>query len=133
MKKYSSSSTNKLLIKFVLKSLITSFISVLLFSLSFSEITLKLDLSLDINLIFSILIVVFSSAITSFISVLTIKNNGAIMGIISCIPLIVFLIINIIVNQNSLILFCIKLAIIILTGALFGMLSSKKSAKFKVK
>ena len=133
MKKYSSSGTNKLLIKFLIKSVITTIVSLILFSLLFSEITYKLDLSLETNMIFSIFTVFFCSAFVSFISVLSFKNNGAVMGIISSIPLLIFIIINMIINQNNAVLFIIKLAIIVLTAALFGIFASKRSAKFKVK
>ncbi|MBR1763135.1 MAG: TIGR04086 family membrane protein [Eubacterium sp.] len=125
-------STNKLLAKFALKAIISTIISILVFTFLFSQITYRLDLNLDINKVFSIFIVFFCSAIIAFVSVKSMKNNGALMGIVSQIPLIFYSVINLIFNDNSFIFFLIKLAIIILTGALFGILAVKKSNKFKV-
>ena len=133
MKNYSSSAANKLLIKYVLKAVITTIAGILLFSFLFSEITYKLDLDLDINNVFSIIIVFLCSALCAYSSVLGFKNNGAIMGIISQIPLIFYSVLNMIINENSWMFLLIKLVISLLTGALFGILASKKSAKFKVK
>ena len=133
MKKYSTSSTNKLLIKYLIKCILTSVVSLLLFSLLFSLITYKFDLDLDINTVLSIFVVFLCSASISYISALSLKNNGALMGALSTIPFIVFCIINMLINSNSFLLFVIKTAIILLTGALFGVLATKKSNKFKVK
>ena len=133
MKKLSSSSTNKLLLKYVVKVLLTTIISILLFSLIFSRVIYKLDLDLDTAKTFSFFIVFLCSAATAFISVLSIKNNGALMGILAQLPLIFYMLINLIINSNIFVLFIIKLVISLLTGALFGILATKKSNKFKVK
>ena len=133
MKKLASTSTNKLLIKYVIKVVIITIISVLLFSFIFSQLVLKLDLELDYNNVFAIIMVFLSSALISFISVYSIKNNGALMGILSQIPLILFCLINLIINENSFVLFLIKAVIALATGALFGIIATKKSSKFRVK
>jgi len=133
MKKFSSSSANRLLIKFAVKSIVLSIVSIVLFSLLFSEITYKLDLSLEANNLFSVFIVFLCSVCISYFSVLSLKNSGAIMGMLSCLPIVLFTVINMIINQNNPVLFVIKFAIILLTGALFGILATRKSAKFKVK
>ncbi|MBQ9532197.1 MAG: TIGR04086 family membrane protein [Eubacterium sp.] len=133
MKKYSTSSTERLLIKYVLKVVLTSLITILLFTYFFSQTVYKLDLDLESNSIFSVFIVLICSSLTAYISVLSIKNNGALMGVIAQIPLIFYSVINLIFNDNSFILFLIKLAISLFCGALFGILASKKSSKFKVK
>ena len=133
MKKFSSSGTDKLLIRYVIKVLLSTVLSILLFSFLFSEIVYKLDLDLDLNRIFSIFIICFCSATISYISVRSIKNNGALMGVISQIPLIFYSIINLIFYDNSFLLFLIKIVLILLIGALFGIFATKKSNKFKVK
>ncbi|MBE6742027.1 MAG: TIGR04086 family membrane protein [Ruminococcaceae bacterium] len=133
MKKYATSSANKTVRSFIIKSVVTSVLSLFVLTYLFSFITYKLDIDLDFNNIFSIFIVAICSAVTSFISVKSMKNNGAFMGILSCILLLLFSLINTIVNNNSFVLFLIKAAIILLTGALFGILATKKSNKFKVK
>ncbi len=133
MRKHSTSSTEKLLIKYVLKVVLSSVISILLFTYLFSRIVYKLDLDLDYNGLISLFVVLICSSITAFISVLSIKNNGILMGIISQIPIIFFSLVNLIFNDNSIVVFLIKLAISLFCGALFGILASKKTTKFKVK
>ena len=131
MKKQSS--TNRLLIKFVIKSVISTIFSIAFFSFVFSEIVYKLDLSTDNNRVFSIIIVFLCSACIAFISVLSIKNNGALMGIVSTLALLFYETFNMIFNDSGLVLFLIKLVLTLLTGALFGILATRKSNKFKVK
>ena len=132
MKSYSSSDARKSIIKFIIKALISTIISILLYSFLLSEIVYKLDLDLDYNRIFSIIIVFLCSATISFFSVISLKNNGIIMGILSIIPFAFYGLINMIINENSFILFIIKLIIAVLTAALFGILATKRTAKFKV-
>ena len=133
MKKFASSSTNKLLIKYLIKVILITVISVLLFSFLFSELVYKLDLELEFNNILAIITVFLSSALISFVSVYSIKNNGALMGALSQLPLILFCLVNLIINENSFVLFLIKAIIALTTGALFGIIATKKSGKFKVK
>ena len=133
MQKHKTSSTEKLLLKYVLKVVLSSIITLLLFTYLFSQIVLKLDLDLEINNTLSLFITALCSSTVAFISVLSIKNNGALMGIISQLGLIIYSLFNMIFNDNSLILFLIKVVIMIFCGALFGILASKKSIKFKVK
>lgn len=133
MKKLSSASTDRILLKFILKIIFSTIVSILLFSFIFSEITYKLDLDMNINKIFSIIICCLCSAVISFISVSGLKNNGLVMGILSEIPLIFYSLLNLIFYENSALFFVIKLVIITLLGALIGLLTTKRSRKFKVK
>lgn len=133
MKKFSSSSTDKLLLKYVIKIIVSTIASILFFSFIFSEITYRLDLDLEINKIFSIVICGLCSAIIAFISVHGLKNNGILMGIIAQIPLIFYSLINLIFYENSALFFLIKLVIIVLAGALSGFLTTKNANNFKVK
>ena len=133
MKKVSTASSDKLMLRFVMKTVITTILSILLFSFIFSEITYKLDLNTDINNIFSILIAFLCAVTTSFFSVKGLKNNGAVMGIISEIPLLFYSLLNLVFYDTSIVFYLIKLVIIVLCGALFGILAVKKSKTFKVK
>ena len=132
MKNLSSSKTNKLLLKYVIKVISATLISVLCVSFLFSEALFKLDLNLETGNVFSIFTVLICSAIISYVSVLSLKNNGAVMGMISVLPLIFYCLVNMIIYDNSFIFFLIKLAVSLLTGALFGILATKKAAKFRV-
>ena len=133
MKKLSTSSTEKLLLKYVIKAVVTSVLSILIFTYIFSRIVYKFDIDLENNGIISIFIVLISSSLTAFISVLSIKNNGMLMGIISQLPIVFFSLLNMIFNDNSFVLFLIKLVLSLFCGALFGIFASKKSSKFRVK
>ena len=133
MKKVNASSTDKLLLKFIIKVVLSSIISILLLSYLFSQLVYKLDLDVETNGILSVFIVLIGSSVIAFISVLSIKNNGALMGIISELPLLFYSILNMIFNDNSAVLLIIKIAIALFCGALFGILATKKSSKFKVK
>ena len=133
MKKISSINAKGLLIKFVIKSVVLTILSVLLFSLIFSFIVYKADLDLKYLEYLSFGVCAVSAIIISYFSVKSFKNNGFVMGILSCLPLIVYSFINLLVNGNNIIYFLIKLLIILLLGGIFGLLSTKKSKKFKVK
>ena len=133
MPKVSSISAKGLLVKFIIKSVLFTVISVLLFSLLFSLAVYKADLDLKYLEYLSISVCAFSAVIISYLSVKSFKNNGFVMGILSCLPLIVYSFVNLLVNGNNIIYFLIKLIIILLLSGIFGFLSTKKSKKFKVK
>lgn len=132
MKKYYTNGTNRILIKFIIKALLTSVLTILFFSFISSELIFKLDLDLNSVNMISIFIVALSSLITSFISVYGIKNNGAIFGVLSQIPLLFYMIVNVIFNGSSVPLLFVKVLILGLVGCLTGMFSSSKSKKIKV-
>lgn len=132
MKKYTSNSTNKLLISFIIKSIITTVLTVLLFTFLSSELIYKLDIDLNNISVISLFIVAFSSILISSISVYNLKNSGIIFGIISQIPLIFYMLINAIFCNNNWLYFFIKLAISVLLGALFGLIVTEKSKHKKV-
>lgn len=133
MKKISSSSANGLLIKFILKSVFLTLISVLLFSLLFSFAVSKLDLDLKYLIYFSYAVNAFSAVIISYLSVKSFKNNGFVMGLLSAVPLIIYSLINLIVNGNNIVHFLIKIGVVLLISGIFGLLSTKKTKKYKVK
>lgn len=133
MKKISSSSANGLLIKFILKSVFLTLISVLLFSLLFSFAVSKLDLDLKYLIYFSYAVNAFSAVIISYLSVKSFKNNGFVMGLLSAVPLIIYSLVNLIVNGNNIVHFFIKIGVVLLISGIFGLLSTKKTKKYKVK
>jgi putative membrane protein (TIGR04086 family) len=132
MKKLKTVKTDKLILKFTLKSIISSIVSILLLSLLFSEIIYKLDLDLSSSDLFAVIICALSSLIVSFVSVFGFKNNGLLMGVISQAPILLMLLYNLLFNDNSILLFLIKLIIIIVIGGLTGIMRTKKSKKIKV-
>lgn len=133
MKKISSSGANGLIIKFTVKAVILTLISVMLFSLIFSFIVNKLDLDLKYLEYFSYAVNIFSAIIVSYISVKGFKNNGFIMGMLSSLPLVIYSLINLLVNGSNIIHFLIKLVAVLIVSGIFGFLSTKKTKKYKVK
>lgn len=133
MKKYTTKSTNKLLLGFVIKAFLSTIITLFAFTFLASEVIYKADIDLNNISIISLFIVGISSIIISYISVYSIKNSGLLFGILAEIPLIFYMLINALFHNSSWLFFLIKLCIVILLGALGGILASEKSKKIKVK
>ncbi|MGN0528464.1 MAG: DUF3792 family protein [Eubacterium sp.] len=133
MSKIKAVGSNKLLYSFVLKSVISSVLSVLLGIILFSVLIYKLDISLDLSQISGVVIVLFSSVIVAYISVGSIKNNGSLMGIISEIPIMFYVLVNLIFSNTSLVMFIVKIVVCLLSGLLVGFARTKQNRKFKVK
>ncbi len=132
MKKIASEKAYKLLIITLIKILAISVLTVLFYSFLCSEVIYRLDLSLENAGIASIVLVALSAFTISFVSCLKMKNNGVLLGVLSVVPLLFYTLINVIFHEANVIYFFIKLVIILLTGALGGILAVKKSNKFKV-
>lgn len=122
-----------LLVKYIIKIIVTTVFSLSILSSLLSYIIYKTDLDIDILQYISVIVCGFSAVFISYFSVSSFKNNGALMGIISCCPLIVFSIINLIINKSSLLVFFIKIIIILLLSAYFGNISIKNKKKIRVK
>lgn len=131
MKKISSNS-NKLIIGFIVKAAVSTLLSVLLFSFIATQIIYRFDLSLDTSRICSVIICTASAFVISLVTTHGLKNNSAIIGMLSQIGLIFFSLINLIFNENSLLFFIIKLALILLVGAATGFINENRSKKIKV-
>ena len=132
MKKFSASGSEKLIIGYIIKAVLCAVLSLFLLTIVFSEIVYKFDLSLDYSEIFSIIICALTAFITAFFAVSRMRNNGALLGLICQLPLVFYMVINVIFNDNSIIMFIIKMVIVLLTGALSGFISVKRSRKIKV-
>lgn len=132
MKKIVSEKTNKLILFLLAKVLLISVIAVLFYSFVCSEIIYRLDLSLENAGIASIVIAALSSLTISFLSCFKMKNNGLLFGMLCVVPLIFYTLVNVIFNEANVTFFFIKLVIILLTGALGGLLAVKHSNRFKV-
>lgn len=120
-------------IKYLIKILLFSTASVLIFSSLLAFLLLKLDLSLDFIKYISVIIIAAAAFITSYFSVSSFSNNGAVLGIISSIPMIIYSLINTIIYSNDWVILIIKIALIILLSALSGNYSIKKRKKIRVK
>jgi putative membrane protein (TIGR04086 family) len=133
MSKFSTISTNKILLKFIIKSIITTILSVILLCLVSSFAIYKFDVDLKVTNIISIIICCVSSFFISYISVGKIKNNGALMGMLSELPLIFYCTINVIFSYKLFYVYIIKVVMIIVIGFVSGILRVKQNNKFKVK
>lgn len=125
--------TNKLLLTYVIKSVSLSVLSILLFSFISSEIIYRLDLSLSSINAVTIIICALSALIVSYFSLGSIRNNGVLMGLICETPLIFYSFINMIFSENSFLFFLIKTVIMLLIGAVIGIIRAKKNSKIRVK
>lgn len=114
MPKISSTENKANIIKFCLKCVITTFLSVLLLSIISSFLFLKLDLDLSYAKYFAYAIVSLTSLITSIISLISIKHNYILVSLISCIPFLMFIVINGIINSRSIIDIGLKIILIVI-------------------
>ncbi|MBR2277942.1 MAG: TIGR04086 family membrane protein [Eubacterium sp.] len=133
MKKISTAKSNNILLKYILKVVITTILSTLLFTYIFSKISYSLDLDLKFDNYFAIVICALCAAITAFVSVLGIKNNGFILGAVAQVPLLFYSILNVIFNNSSILFFAIKAVLVICIGMLIGHIASQKSNKLRFK
>lgn len=133
MSKIKTVGSNKLLYNFVLKSVISSVLSIIFGIILFSVLIYKFDLSLDLTKFFGVIIVLFSSVIVAYISLGSIKNNGALMGVISEFPIMLYVLLNLIFSDTQLLMFVVKFVICLLSGLLVGFARTKQNKKFKVK
>ncbi len=133
MSKIKTVGSNKLLYNFVLKSVISSVLSIIFGIILFSVLIYKFDLSLDLTRFFGVIIVLFSSVIVAYISLGSIKNNGALMGVISEFPIMLYVLLNLIFSDTQLLMFVVKFVICLLSGLLVGFARTKQNKKFKVK
>ena len=118
MPKISSTANKSLFIKFALKSILSTAVLMLSLCALSSVIFLKLDLDLKYQEYFAYIICGVVSFITSYISLSDFKNNYLLVSIISVVPLILFSLINGIVNRTSFLLILSKLGIEIILAML---------------
>lgn len=133
MKKIKSSLDNKLLISFIFKAILLSAVFCTALSALISFVIYKLDISFESAEYISIGIIIISAALNAYFCSASFKNSGFLVGVISSLPLIIFSLINLIFNHNTLWLFFVKTALVIIISGLSGMYSVKKSKKIRVK
>lgn len=124
--------SKSIILSFCIKSILSSAISILLLSYLFSLVIYKFDISLDYLNTVSIIICALSSIITSVISNIGFKNSGAIMGILSCVPIVLYSLLSIIIFHNPILYFTVKILLIVILSALFGNLVVKRNRRIKV-
>lgn len=126
-------SSKSFLLKLFVADILIQEITLLLLSVLFSLITYYLDLDIEILKRFTYIIVVFVSFISSFFVTKKVKNNGILVGIISQVPLFIYLLITVIVSKGNFADFGFKFLLILIFGAIGGILGVNKKEKFKVK
>ena len=126
-------SSKSFLLKLFVADILIQGISLLISSALFSLITYYLDLDIENLKRFTYIIVVFVSFISSIFVTKKLKNNGIFVGIISQVPLFIYLLITVIVSKGSFADFGFKFLLILIFGAIGGILGVNKKEKFKVK
>lgn len=133
MKKISFSGSKGLLFNYIFKAIILSFTSLFTLTAAFSFLSLKLDIDEKYFQYISIAILSISSIIVSYFSVSSFKNNGFVVGIISVLPLVIYSLINMIICENNIVVFLIKLALVLILAAVCANFSIKRRKKIRVK
>ena len=133
MKKIAIKGTNNFLLKYILKVVLSTIISVFVFTFTFSKASYKFDLDMKYDMMLSIFVCALCAAITAFVSVKGIKNNGLLLGAFAQIPLMFYSLLNVIFNENTFVFFLIKSVIVLLIGMLVGYVTSQKSRKLRIK
>lgn len=133
MKKIKSSLDNKLLISFIVKSIIFSAAFCTALSALISLVIYKLDISFECVEYLSAAVIIISAALNAYLCSSSFRNSGFLVGVISSLPLILYSLVNLIFNHNTLWLFFVKLLLVIIVSGLAGMYSVKKSKKIRVK
>lgn len=133
MKKIKTSFDRNLFINYFLRIIIVSGICVILLSLISSFAVYKLDADIVYLQYISIVEVLITSSLTGYISVKPFKNNGFVLGAISSLPLIIYSLVNLLVNHSNAVIFIVKIALAIIAGGFFGMYSVKNNKKIRIK
>jgi len=124
--------SDKVLLKLVLRALGSAVLLLLVFDLAASEIIFKLNLSLESAALASVGVCALTAFGVSLITTLGLKNHAIVIGLLSVLPLVFYSLVNLIFGGTSAVLFFIKLALMLLCGALGGVLTSRKAKRFKV-
>ena len=133
MKKIKTSFDRNLFINYFLRIIIVSGICVILLSLISSFAVYKLDADIVYLQYISIIEALITASLTSYFSVKPFKNNGFVLGAISSLPLIIYSLVNLLVNHSNAVIFIVKIALAIIAGGFFGMYSVKNNKKIRIK
>lgn len=133
MKKIKSSIDKKLLLAFIIKSVFFSALFCASFSALISLIIYELDIDFESAQYLATTVMIVSAGLTAFLCASSFKNSGFLVGAVSSLPLILFSLVNLIVNHNTVWIFFLKLMLTIIFSGLAGMYSVKKSKKIRVK
>ncbi len=126
-------SSKSFLLKLLVSDILIQGVCLLSLSAIFSAVTYYLDLDIEILNKFSYITVVLISFISSFFVTKKIKSNGILIGTVSQIPLLLYLLITVIVSNGNFANFGFKVILVLIFGAIGGILGVNKKQKFKVK
>lgn len=118
MPKISSTANKSLFIKFLFKSVLTAIILIPALTALSTFIILKLDIDMKYEQYFSYVICALTAFAVSYISLSDFKNNYLLVSVISILPLMLFSIINGIINKTSFLMLLTKIGIEILSALL---------------
>lgn len=126
-------SSKSFLLKLLASDILIQGVCLLSLSAIFSAVTYYLDLDIEILNKFSYITVVLISFISAFFVTKKIKSNGILIGTVSQIPLLLYLLITVIVSNGNFANFGFKVILVLIFGAIGGILGVNKKQKFKVK
>lgn len=129
MPKISATNNKSLFIKFAIKSLLSSALSVVLLSFLSSAVFLKLDIDLKYAEYVSFAICAAASFVTAYACMMDFKSNYLLMSVLSSSILVIFTIINSVVNKNSLAMTIIRIAVILLSAILAALFKTVRKRR----
>lgn len=133
MKKNRSYSNKAQLIRLLLVNLITTVLSVAVLSLISSVVAFKLDLSDEIIYYITFPVLALIALVNGFFLAREIKSKGWLVGMISNIVLVIYLIVGHLVSSEKRFdqYFLAKIALVIVAGIVGGVIGVNKKKKFK--
>ena len=126
MPKISFSGSKGLFAKYALKIILSTILSILVLSAVASFIILKLDLDLKAVAYISCIISFLSSGIISYVSITGFKNNYLVLSLISVVPYITYVFVNML-NSKNYTHGIISIALVIFTAVIISILKSTKN------
>ena len=132
MKKIKSVKSSNVIISYLLKVVISSILSLALITLAFSVAAVKLDWGQEAADIITVIISFLCAVIVGLLSLTGVKNNLVVLGILSELPLVFYSLVNLVFYENSVAYFAIKTCLMLLTGAVCGIIRTKRAKRFKI-
>lgn len=129
MPKISATNNKSLFIKFAIKSLLSSALSIVLLSLLYSAVFLKFDIDLKYAEYVSFVICAATSFVTAYACIMDFKSNYLLMSVLSSSILVIFTIINSVVNKNSLAMTIIRIVVILLSAILAALFKTVRKRR----
>lgn len=133
MGKIKSSVGKKEILLFAIKCVALNAVFICAFSAFVSFLIYKFDIDLSLQKWASVPACVVCAFLTAFLCTLKFKNNGFAVGVITYIPLFLFSLVNLILDEASPTVFLVKLALCVLLSGIGGLYAVKRAKKVRLR